>query len=178
MREKKIISPLILGVILALAVTGAYTLAHTGENTVETPIQTGTPNTSGGRWGGVHMGMMGGMMQPPLQAQDGGYHGFNARGMSGFPGGFATVNVVGTVNDIDLSHHAIVIATEEGGIVEVMVPGLWQSEEGEILRWYELLPTIKAGEEISVTAVEMPCGELVAIEIASGAGVYYNLMVQ
>lgn len=196
--ERKLTTPIIIGLSLALLLTGAYALAHSsgGEDTDEAPYMypQGMQRGFGPSWGMGGMGMMQGMMHgmggmgtmgSMGQFNNmGGPGGFHGRGMiddgHGWPAnmdmGFGqVVTIEGKVEDKSGTFHAMLIETPQG-IVEVMLPGMWTTPDGNTLTWFQMLEMIRPGEDVSIKAFQTPCGEYVGLQVTTESGTYSSVM--
>lgn len=196
--ERKLTTPIIIGLSLALLLTGAYALAHSsgGEDTDEAPYMypQDMQRGFGPSWGMGGMGMMQGMMHgmggmgtmgSMGQFNNmGGPGGFHGRGTiddgHGWPANMDTgfgqvVTIEGKVEDKSGTFHAMLIETPQG-IVEVMLPGMWTTPDGNTLTWFQMLEMIRPGEDVSIKAFQSPCGEYVGLQVTTGSGTYSSVM--
>ncbi len=196
--ERKLTTPIIIGLTLALLLTGAYALAHSsgGGNADEAPYTypRGMQQGFGPPWGMGGMGMMQGMMHGmggmgPMGSMSqfnnmGGHDGFNGGEMMDDDHGWSAnmgmgygrvITIEGKVVNVSGNFHELLIETPEG-MVEVMLPGMWATTEGSTLTWFELLESIRPGENVSIKAFQTPCGEYMGLQITTQSGTYSSVM--
>ena len=196
--ERKLTTPIIIGLTLALLLTGAYALAHSsGDRGVDEAPYTypsGMQRGFGPSWGMGGMGMMQGMMHGiggmgPMGIMGqfnnmGGPGVFHGGGMMdddhGWPANMGmsfgqVVTIEGKVAGTSGNFHELLIETPQG-IVEVMLPGMWTTPEGNTLMWFDMLEIMKPGEEVSVKAFQTPCGEYMGLQVTTESGTYSSVM--